>query len=56
MGWMFRGFGDPALHNKNQYACRFLAWQSGDPALKLAKVFVASIFRIMEYLACLTNR
>ena len=53
---MFRGLGDPALHNKNQYACRFLAWQPGDPALTIATGFVASIFRIVEYFVFLSHR
>jgi hypothetical protein len=46
---MFRGFGDPVLLGKNQYAYGFLAWQSGDPALMPATGFLAAIFRIMEY-------
>ena len=54
---VFRGaVKRPVLYNKNQYACRFLAWQSGDPALTHAKGLVASIFRIMEYFVFLAHR
>ena len=54
---VFRGaVKRPVLYNKNQYACRFLAWQSGDPALTHATGLVASIFRIMEYFVFLAHR